>query len=135
MTTIGDSMRSLIRIFNQHAGNDKLLSKAELRNMMNKGKFMYQYLSPVWRQKFIFCRIKIKYSALLVLFSEEQAAELMGKLDKDDDGSITFEEFVGEIAEICDLFNISINDSSDEGVMSAASLQQVLEAMEKDLQR
>jgi len=47
MTTIGDSMRSLIRIFNQHAGDDKLLSKAELRNMMNKGKLKNQYLSPV----------------------------------------------------------------------------------------
>ncbi|CBY12423.1 unnamed protein product [Oikopleura dioica] len=79
-------------------------------------------------------RVSRRY-ALLVLFSDEQAAELMEKLDKDDDGSITFEEFVGQIAEISDLFNISNNDSSDGGVMSAASLQQVLEAMEKDLQR
>ncbi|CBY12168.1 unnamed protein product [Oikopleura dioica] len=36
MTTIGDLMRSLIGIFNEHAGADKLLSKAELKNMMNQ---------------------------------------------------------------------------------------------------
>ena len=37
MTKIIDLMNAIIEIFNDHAGEDKILSKEELMKMMNKG--------------------------------------------------------------------------------------------------
>ena len=47
----------------------------------------------------------------------------MDKLDEDGDGSITFEEFVGQMAVICNLFNNSNVDSSDQ---FASNLTEIL---------
>ena len=38
MTKIIDLMKSIIRIFDEHAGEDGLLSKEELTKMMGQGK-------------------------------------------------------------------------------------------------
>ena len=92
-----------------------ILSKAELKNMMNQGKLKYRYIyiaSIAYKQ--VFLRISIIYLELPALFNEEQTQKLMDKLDVDGDGSITFEEFVGQMAVICNLFNNSNVDSSDQ---------------------
>ena len=38
MTKIVDLMRGIIAIFDEHAGEDKMLSKEELMKMMGEGK-------------------------------------------------------------------------------------------------
>ena len=48
MTKIVDLMRSIIGIFNEHAGEDNLLDKEELKAMMGQGNhhktnFFYEF--------------------------------------------------------------------------------------------
>ena len=46
------------------------------------------------------------------MFSEEEAANLLAKLDQSGDGKVTFEEFVMNMAELCQFFKESGNSSS-----------------------
>ena len=41
MTKIVDLMKSIIEIFDEHAGEDKMLSKEELIKMMGEGKKLW----------------------------------------------------------------------------------------------
>ncbi|CBY08190.1 unnamed protein product [Oikopleura dioica] len=89
--TMAFLIKALIAVFNKHAGEDKLLSKEEMMNLTEK--------------------------ELPGLFTEEQAAELMKKMDKNNDGAVTFEEFHSQMAEICNIYNAMQNSTDFADIM------------------
>merc|ERR1711953_38217 len=92
-----DLMYVLGDIFHAHAGDDKLLDKKELKIMMSK--------------------------ELPEMFSEEESAKLLAKLDHSGDGKVTFEEFVMNMAGLCQFFKESGNSGS------SGELQDVLKSL------
>ncbi|CAG5108124.1 Oidioi.mRNA.OKI2018_I69.chr1.g3644.t1.cds [Oikopleura dioica] len=89
MTKIVDLMRSIIGIFNEHAGEDNLLDKEELKAMMG------QELPEVFS-------------------SEARVNELVAHIDKDFDGKISFDEFIKSMAFICNLLKVD-NEAAADG--------------------
>ncbi|CAG5077475.1 Oidioi.mRNA.OKI2018_I69.PAR.g8726.t1.cds [Oikopleura dioica] len=88
MTKIVDLMRGIIAIFDEHAGEDKMLSKEELMRMM--GEEQHEMFA-----------------------SEEVATKLMSELDENLDGQISFDEFIKSMAFICALVKYGQEDASD----------------------
>ncbi|CAG5078016.1 Oidioi.mRNA.OKI2018_I69.PAR.g8871.t1.cds [Oikopleura dioica] len=85
MTKIVDLMKSIIGIFNEHAGEDKMLDKEELKAMMAHDVFS----------------------------SQEKLEELVNELDKNHDDKISFDEFIKSMAYICALVKIDGEDAAD----------------------
>ncbi|CAG5109812.1 Oidioi.mRNA.OKI2018_I69.chr2.g4296.t1.cds [Oikopleura dioica] len=88
MTKIVDLMNAIIEIFNDHAGEDKMLSKEELMKMMDEEKDE-------------------------MFSSEEISTALMAELDKNLDGKVSFDEFIKSMAFICALVKEGQDDSTD----------------------
>ncbi|CAG5110637.1 Oidioi.mRNA.OKI2018_I69.chr2.g5019.t1.cds [Oikopleura dioica] len=81
-TSIVDLMKKIIDIFNEHAGGDNKLDKEELKQLL----------------------IQVYLDDPSLFSSEEKAQEVMNDFDKNLDGSVTFEEFIMQMAKMSTQF-------------------------------
>merc|ERR1711894_645417 len=96
-TTMKDLMETLVRIFDNHAGEDKLLDTTELYRLMSQ--------------------------ELPSLFNEANAEQLMAKLDTNLDGRVSFDEFLFDMAKRKDAFLKFFLDNNNEMLFTSLQAQ------------
>merc|ERR1711893_228777 len=76
MTTLQMAIAALIKVFHEHAGSDKKINNAELRNLLNQ-----------------------EFAGMLENAPDRNAAdEIFKGLDQDESGVVNFPEFVSVVA-------------------------------------